>query len=629
MWLGRSANGSLAAIKVLRAFSAAAAQTLFAREKRALLRLQHPNLVPVFDVGDRYIVSAYIEGADLRHRMRSPIPVQEGVNIICEIASALSMAHAAGIIHCDVKPANILISHEGRPFLADFGIATFTDDEQDTDLVRGTPAYMAPEQKRGMSTPKSDQYSLAKTLLVMLGGTSPLPPREAVLKLPEAYNALTPILLRALEQAPEKRFPSISLMATELKALALADTETMTQLAPTRRPSDAFAWVGGHHSEQRFGEHIVRTNYRLSELEAAGLLDSEAVAQFRKQTGCADFGWSMYARDELLGPLSAPAALARAKHTTVFLHGLFTNREIWKDVAIGTSRDNGLAVVLTPDLPGFGESRLGKQIPREVLSPKGMIHSVNAWLALIGIGDIPKVVMGHSYSAAALMCIPQEELGDRVHTICLTPAFVYFTRRLRLKARTDAFLARLLFALPKWLARGPARFLFRRDPTLLLVNKQSCNDMAESALQLGGVRVARLFASSANLRPAAPHDLRRCTVVTTPDDPLVPVDVTEQSILSAGIPDAQWYRLIYGGHFPQLVDEDHPEWGARNVHELVSLIDSVLDKARATKSGSEKKPTSSDQINTEATSSLGAKSLQQSASAQVEVASEDDETVHL
>tara|TARA_R110002096_G_scaffold171490_4_gene344486 strand:- start:112759 stop:113220 length:462 start_codon:yes stop_codon:yes gene_type:complete len=153
--------------------------------------------------------------------------------------------------------------------------------------------------------------------------------------------------------------------------------------------------------------------------------------------------------------------------------------------------------------------------------------------------------------------------------------------------------------------------------------------MAESALQLGGVRVARLFASSANLRPAAPHDLRRCTVVTTPDDPLVPVDVTEQSILSAGIPDAQWYRLIYGGHFPQLVDEDHPEWGARNVHELVSLIDSVLDKARATKSGSEKKPTSSDQINTEATSSLGAKSLQQSASAQVEVASEDDETVHL
>tara|TARA_R110002095_G_scaffold127410_1_gene110494 strand:- start:597 stop:1370 length:774 start_codon:yes stop_codon:yes gene_type:complete len=197
-------------------------------------------------------------------------------------------------------------------------------------------------------------------------------------------------------------------MATELKALALADTETMTQLAPTRRPSDAFAWVGGHHSEQRFGEHIVRTNYRLSELEAAGLLDSEAVAQFRKQTGCADFGWSMYARDELLGPLSAPAALARAKHTTVFLHGLFTNREIWKDVAIGTSRDNGLAVVLTPDLPGFGESRLGKQIPREVLSPKGMIHSVNAWLALIGIGDIPKVVMGHSYSAAALIASPKK-----------------------------------------------------------------------------------------------------------------------------------------------------------------------------------------------------------------------------
>ena len=84
-----------------------------------MLRLQHPNLVPVFDVGDQYIASAYIEGADLRHRMRSPITVAEAVDITCAIASPLSFAHAEGVVHCDVKPANILVDHNGTPVLAD------------------------------------------------------------------------------------------------------------------------------------------------------------------------------------------------------------------------------------------------------------------------------------------------------------------------------------------------------------------------------------------------------------------------------------------------------------------------------------------------------------------------------
>jgi hypothetical protein len=66
-------------------------------------------------------------------------------------------------------------------------------------------------------------------------------------------------------------------------------------------------------------------------------------------------------------------------------------------------------------------------------------------------------------------------------------------------------------------------------------------------------------------------------LVTTPDDPLVSPDVVEETVADAGVPEEQRYRLYYGGHFPQLVDERHPEWGARNVHELVSVVDSVLD----------------------------------------------------
>ncbi|MBW2463798.1 MAG: serine/threonine protein kinase, partial [Deltaproteobacteria bacterium] len=75
VWLGRGDNGSLAAVKLLRASSGETMRELFVREQRAVLSLQHPHLVPVFDVGDDYIAGAYIDGADLRHRMRSPISV--------------------------------------------------------------------------------------------------------------------------------------------------------------------------------------------------------------------------------------------------------------------------------------------------------------------------------------------------------------------------------------------------------------------------------------------------------------------------------------------------------------------------------------------------------------------------
>ncbi len=630
VWLGTSANGSLAAIKLLRASTAAAAAKLFEREKRALLRLQHPNLVPVFDVGGRYIVSAYVEGADLRHRMRSPIPVPEAIGIVCEIASALSVVHAAGIVHCDVKPANILLDHEGTPFLADFGIATFVDDVQspeDAHLVRGTPAYMAPEQKRGAISPKSDQFALAKTLLVMLGGTSQLSCAEAILALPPSFDPLRPILLRALATDPEKRFPDVAAMADALKALTFSDTKTATRCAPLRRATEAFAWVQGHHRIERFGEHILRADFRLLELEAAGLIDGERAAWFRDETGCSDFGWSMYARDERLGPLDNPAALGRAKQSVVFLHGLFTDREVWKDVAIGISRDNGLAVALTPDLPGFGESHLGAVLPMDALSPKGLVRSMNAWLELIGLGESSTAIVGHSYSAASLMCATEEDLGDGVHTICLTPAFFFYTWRLRLKARMNSLAARMMSVLPRWLANRGARYAFRRDPSLANVNTKSCDAMAESALRLGGARVGRLFRGLASAQPAGPEELSRCTVVTTPDDPLVPTALAERSIISARIPPEQWYRLVYGGHFPQLVDEEHPEWGARNVHELVSLIDTVLDRAQVTKSESKRKR--GPKKNSDIGASSSSEPLLRSTEETAEEASEHDETILL
>lgn len=584
VWLGKGANGSLAAIKLLKSTSGEAVRQLFEREQRAVLRLQHPNLVPVFDVGDEYIVSAYIEGSDLRHRMRSPISVAEAIDITCAIASALAFAHDEGVVHCDVKPANILLDEKGTPFLADFGIARFHDDPdpKESGQVLGTPAYMAPEQKRGEPTSKADQFSLAKTLLVMLGGNTRLKAADAIDCLPSEYEALMPVLRRALADDPESRYPDVAALSTALRQIDAKDTKTTTRLANIIRDSSVFEWASGHHALQRFGDHILRADYRLSDLVELGLLDASAVEAFYEATGCADYAWSVYARDERLGSIEEPAAFARAKQSVVLLHGLFTTGDLWQDVAVGIARDNGMMVALAPDLPGFGKSKLGGKLPPGTLEPAGLVRTMNLWLELIGIDDTPTAVVGHSYSAAALMCARESQLGKGVHRICITPAFFFFHWRLRLRARLDALLAGFAFALPRSLSWRIARFFFRRDPSLEQTRIEVRDDMARSAIDLGGSRVAKLFWALAGARPAPSEELSRCTVVTTPNDPLVSTEHAEESIATAGLPESQWYRLVYGGHFPQLVDDEHPEWGARNVHELVSLVDGVLDRAPTT-----------------------------------------------
>jgi pimeloyl-ACP methyl ester carboxylesterase len=483
-----------------------------------------------------------------------------------------------------VKPANILLDGEGTPFLADFGIARFADEPapKEAGQVLGTPAYMAPEQKRGEPTTKADQFSLAKTLLVMLGGATRLKPADAIECLPSQYEALTPVLRRALSDDPEARYPDVAALALALRGIDVKDTKTTTRLAPIIRDSSTFEWVSGHHRMQRFGEHIVRVDYKLSDLVELGLLEPAKVEAFYAATGCADYAWSLYARDEHLGPIDEPAALARARQSVVLLHGLFTNRELWQDVAVGIARDNARMVALVPDVGGFGESKLGRKLPPKALHPAGLVRTMKAWLTLIGVDDTPTAVVGHSYSAAALMCARESELGEGVHRICITPAFFFFSWVLRMRARFDAILAGIAFAMPRSVAWRIARFFFRREPSLAQTDIRVRDAMARSAVELGGNRVARLFWLLAGARPAPAEELERCIVVTTPNDPLVTAEHAEKSIATAGVPESQWYRLVYGGHFPQLLDDDHPEWGARNVHELVSLVDGVLDRAPST-----------------------------------------------
>jgi serine/threonine-protein kinase len=155
----------------------------FQREARAAARLRHPNIVVIHDVGEQdgnyYIVMEYLEGRTLNQliEQEGPLSPQRAAHIIDQVAAALDYAHQQGVVHRDVKPANIFVGKDDRVTLTDFGIAkAATDAEQltRTGMLMGTPEYMAPEQAEGSNVDhRTDLYSLGIVLYQMLVGRVP------------------------------------------------------------------------------------------------------------------------------------------------------------------------------------------------------------------------------------------------------------------------------------------------------------------------------------------------------------------------------------------------------------------------------------------------------------------------
>ncbi len=230
----------------------------FRREALAAARISHPNLVAVFDAGSEgdvhYIVMEYVAGVTLADLLRTegPLDPARAATIATDLADALGVAHAARMVHRDVKPANVMLSPDGRTKLMDLGIARSLDGESITraSSILGTAGYVSPEQARGEPVDhRSDIYSLGCVLFEMLTGRQPF---EAADPLAVAYKhvheapalptslqpsippALEAVTLRAMQKDPAARFQSAADMASALddRTAPVAPAAATTPLAP-------------------------------------------------------------------------------------------------------------------------------------------------------------------------------------------------------------------------------------------------------------------------------------------------------------------------------------------------------------------------------------------------------------
>jgi tRNA A-37 threonylcarbamoyl transferase component Bud32 len=205
----------------------------FAREARALARLNHPNIVSIFDSGETdglfYFVMEFVDGTNLRQSLQAKqISPREALAIVPVICDALQYAHDMGIVHRDIKPENVLLDKKGRVKIADFGLAKLVSPTTpdvaltQTGLMMGTPKYMAPEQ---MDRPaevdhRADIYSLGVVFYEMLTGELPLGRFALPSQRVQVDVRLDEVVLRTLEQKPERRYQHASEVKSEVETIA-------------------------------------------------------------------------------------------------------------------------------------------------------------------------------------------------------------------------------------------------------------------------------------------------------------------------------------------------------------------------------------------------------------------------
>jgi Protein kinase domain len=267
--------GRTVALKTLvHAFGAPTEQKQFLREAQIVSQLSHPSIINLYDVGIEegsvaYLVMEYVPGKTLQQVLtESPIPFPRACAWAADLAGALHRAHRAGIIHGDVKPANILVTEDGNVKLGDFGIARLSTQVSGSGRLMGTPAYLSPEQIHGEAqNTRSDLFSLGIVLYQMVTGfapfegssvsavcaqilsAEPVPPSQRNPALPAGIDH---VIMRCLAKIPADRYPSAEALAASLypfaRQLAVPEAKApehaqpkASWLARPMQPSDLWA----------------------------------------------------------------------------------------------------------------------------------------------------------------------------------------------------------------------------------------------------------------------------------------------------------------------------------------------------------------------------------------------------
>src|SRR5437588_5746630 len=228
----------------------------FMREAQSLARLNHPNIVTIYDFGEAdglyYFSMEYVDGKNVRELIEAgELPASTALKIVPQVCDALQYAHDEGVVHRDIKPENILLDRKGRVKIADFGLAkivgltptylTLTGSHE----VMGTLYYMAPEQVRRSHVVdhRADLYSLGVVFYEMLTGELPLgrfaPPSNKA-RVDERLDA---VVLRSLAREPEHRFQDAVGLKREVESVVAADSPGRAeQSQPARPPGSKFDW---------------------------------------------------------------------------------------------------------------------------------------------------------------------------------------------------------------------------------------------------------------------------------------------------------------------------------------------------------------------------------------------------
>jgi serine/threonine protein kinase len=221
----------------------------FQREARVVAKLEHPNIIPVYDFaeedGKTYLVMKFVEGETLKARLQKrPLTPAEGVKLIETVGEALAFAHKQGVLHRDVKPSNVMLADDGQIFLTDFGLARIASAGESTlssDMMIGTPQYISPEQALGMRDldAGTDIYSFGVLIYELVVGQVPFiadTPFSIIhdhiytpLPLPRVLNPNVPesierLLLKALAKDRDDRFETIEQMVTAFKKAIRGET---------------------------------------------------------------------------------------------------------------------------------------------------------------------------------------------------------------------------------------------------------------------------------------------------------------------------------------------------------------------------------------------------------------------